>query len=235
MTEPADSLNLLRQKIDALDEQILALLRERMDCVEEVGALKHAQKDQGNFIRPGREAAMLRRLLAQADPRYPAEAITTIWRLLIAASLKLEQSLTLVLPKPLLPAHAEEFILPFYGSFLARKEAHSAKAALQLCAEKPHHIALFPFPAPGPAPAWCHALAASPLHAFAALPFGSPTPHATPTLLAVGMVEPCRAPDHVELILENHTIMIRPADALIPKDGLLLGSYAPPFPFPHSE
>ena len=56
----SEGLDALRQKIDDVDQRLLALLSERGRLVLEVGALKHAE--QSPVWRPEREAQILRRL-----------------------------------------------------------------------------------------------------------------------------------------------------------------------------
>lgn len=83
----------LRQKIDAIDDAMIALLIERAQIVEEVGALKSHSSDSVSFIRPGREATMLRRLMEKTNNAFPKAAIAAMWRIIIGASLNIEQKL----------------------------------------------------------------------------------------------------------------------------------------------
>jgi chorismate mutase/prephenate dehydratase len=67
---PSDNLPALRQALDALDDRILGLLMERAAVVERVAAIK-----TGGPLRPGREAAILRRLLSQHRGALPRASI----------------------------------------------------------------------------------------------------------------------------------------------------------------
>ena len=55
-------LSELREKIDAIDQQILQLINQRASCAMEVARTKIAQGEQGSFYRPDRESLVLRRI-----------------------------------------------------------------------------------------------------------------------------------------------------------------------------
>ena len=57
-------LSELRDKIDAIDQQILQLINERAMCAIEVARTKMAEGEQGTFYRPDRESLVLRRIEA---------------------------------------------------------------------------------------------------------------------------------------------------------------------------
>ena len=57
-------LSELRDRIDAIDEQILALINQRAACAMEVAKTKIAQGEQGTFYRPDRESLVLRRIMS---------------------------------------------------------------------------------------------------------------------------------------------------------------------------
>lgn len=82
-------LSVLRQKIDAIDDQILSLLNQRACLAQEIG---HAKAGQGlDYYNPGRELAVFERLIAQNSGPFPSEAIRRVFREIISASLSLEQ------------------------------------------------------------------------------------------------------------------------------------------------
>lgn len=83
----ARELNDLRREIDAIDDQIHGLLRQRTKIVEEVRAYK---KDERVKIRPAREAEIIYRLFGQHEGPFPKRELFRIWRELIVATLRLE-------------------------------------------------------------------------------------------------------------------------------------------------
>lgn len=92
--EPNDAaaLQALRAEIDALDDRLHDLLMERARIIERV---KRDGGKRGVMIRPGREARMLRRLLARHQGALPPQTIIRIWRELFTGALTIEGGLTI--------------------------------------------------------------------------------------------------------------------------------------------
>lgn len=87
-TDAAPSLDAVRQRIDALDTELLRLIDERASLARVVAAAKQAAGDGGKFgLRPGREAAILRRLIATQRKSADAGLIVGVWQELISDSL----------------------------------------------------------------------------------------------------------------------------------------------------
>lgn len=84
------ALPALRVEIDALDDQLLALLEQRARVVDEVGLAKRAM-GQTVFHDPVRERQVLDRLCARGAGRFPAEAIRAVFREVMSACLSLEE------------------------------------------------------------------------------------------------------------------------------------------------
>ena len=78
-----------RQRIDALDDQILEILNRRAEIVVEVGKTK--QKSHGEYYVPSREKAIYDRLIARNPGPFSDEGIRRVFREIISASLSLEQ------------------------------------------------------------------------------------------------------------------------------------------------
>ena len=82
------SLDVVRQRIDAVDTELLRLVDERASLARIVAAAKQAAGDGDKFgLRPGREAAILRRLVAAERTAANPSLIVRIWRELIGDSL----------------------------------------------------------------------------------------------------------------------------------------------------
>lgn len=89
----------LRNKIDAIDKNIVTLLGERLEIVKQVGHLKQksvASNKIASFIRSGREANMLRNLIKFSENILPPQMVATIWRMIISLSLGIEQNIQLL-------------------------------------------------------------------------------------------------------------------------------------------
>jgi len=82
------SISDLRQKIDAIDGEMLDLLSRRARLAQEVGHTK--VKSATNFFAPERERQIFERLLNENEGPLPPDAIRAIFREIISASRALE-------------------------------------------------------------------------------------------------------------------------------------------------
>ncbi len=73
----------VRKRIDAIDNQILHLLKERFDCALEIGRLKE-QSDRPPWD-PQRERAIHERLAAENQSKFPEKALYSIFHEIITA------------------------------------------------------------------------------------------------------------------------------------------------------
>ena len=92
MTEP--TLDQLRERIDALDEQIQSLLNERASCAQQVAEAKREANADAVFYRPEREAEVLRRVRERNKGPLSDDEIARLFREVMSACLALEQPLT---------------------------------------------------------------------------------------------------------------------------------------------
>jgi len=84
----------LREQIDSIDQQILALLNQRANCALEVAKTKQAQGESGTFYRPDREALVLRRIKELNQNGVLAdETVMRFFREIMSACLALEKPL----------------------------------------------------------------------------------------------------------------------------------------------
>ena len=82
------NLEALRQDIDAVDDRILELLNKRAGLVMEVGRLK--TRENRDFHAPSREREIYERLASLNSGPFPTEAVRSVFREIISASLALE-------------------------------------------------------------------------------------------------------------------------------------------------
>ena len=93
----AENLSHLRERIDAIDRQLLQLLNQRADCAEEVARIK-AETNAGDtpvYYRPEREAQILARLRADNPGPLPDTHVERLFREVISCCLSMEQPLTI--------------------------------------------------------------------------------------------------------------------------------------------
>ena len=88
MGEATESLGQVRDQIDMLDDRIHDLIMERTALVESV--IRAKTGDSAPAYRPGREAAILRRLVGRHEGAFPLLPLIHLWREVIAASLGLQ-------------------------------------------------------------------------------------------------------------------------------------------------
>ncbi|HZV99456.1 MAG TPA: prephenate dehydratase [Methylophilaceae bacterium] len=93
----SDILKQCRDKIDAIDEQLLKLVNERAKLAHEIGNLKNG----GHIYRPEREAQVLRRLIEHNAGPLSNEAVTAIFRSVMSNCRALEKELSVAFLGPL--------------------------------------------------------------------------------------------------------------------------------------
>ena len=81
----------LRDRIDALDAQLIALLNQRAAVALEVGEVK--KHYNAPVFRPEREQQVIARLQGMSDGPLASEHISAIWREIMAASRALEKTI----------------------------------------------------------------------------------------------------------------------------------------------
>ncbi len=131
----------LRAEIDALDDRLHDLLMERARIIERV---KRDGGKRGVMIRPGREARMLRRLLARHQGALPAPTIIRIWRELFTGALTIEGGLTIAVDDKNedLAAVAREH----FGPLVPLRKHRSAAGALNDLTNGTAQAAVMPIP-----------------------------------------------------------------------------------------
>ena len=99
---PTTTLAELRAELDRIDNAIHDLLMQRGEVVTRVG--REGGKS-GVALRPGREAQIIRRLLARHTGDLPIRVIPRIWRELLAATTSMQGSyaVTVCEPNPTAP------------------------------------------------------------------------------------------------------------------------------------
>ncbi|PCI53736.1 MAG: chorismate mutase, partial [Methylophilaceae bacterium] len=105
-----DLLKQFRNKIDAIDEQVLQLVNERAKLAREIGHVK----EDGVIYRPEREAQVLRSMQAKNQGPLSNEAVSNIFRAVMSNCRALEKELSIVFLGPL-GTYSEEAALKQFG------------------------------------------------------------------------------------------------------------------------
>ncbi|MEQ5839349.1 prephenate dehydratase [Paraburkholderia acidicola] len=111
-----DELNLrlkpLRERIDAIDAQLIALLNQRASVALEVGEVK--KHFNAPVFRPEREQQVIARLQDMSAGPLAGEHISAIWREIMAASRALEQTVRAAYLGPI-GTYSEEAMHEYFG------------------------------------------------------------------------------------------------------------------------
>jgi chorismate mutase / prephenate dehydratase len=168
-------LTALRARLDELDDKIHDLLMERARVVESVA---HSGKPAA--FRPGREAAILRRLLLRHVGKLQPSTLVRMWRELLAGTTAMQTAVTVAVFDPARDGTMQAIAREHFG-FLTPVIAHpSVEAALNAVRAGTASGAVLPFPTE--VAAWWPALTATArrLHIIARLPFWADRPDHVP-------------------------------------------------------
>jgi len=194
----------LRAEIDRLDDALHDTLMRRAEVVARIGGLGVKGRSP---LRPGREAAVLRRLLARHSGPMPRSAVARIWREIVAGS-SLQQGGFII---------AVFNTEPGTGYLQAAREQYGALTPMRVHRSPAHAIgdvsvgeavaAVLPLPAEEDGPgSWWTALMHQPedaprIHVVARLPFWERRSEAaTPAAVVVAAVPPDPSGDDRTLI-----------------------------------
>ena len=189
MTSPAaePSLPALRAEIDRLDDALHDLLMQRADVVARLAQSR--AKGSGTPLRPGREALILRRLLARHAGPLPAAALVRLWREIFASSTLMQGNFSVAacIRQP----EQERVVREHFGAGTPVKLHPSGAAALAAVSSGKASLALLPLPqeAEPAEAAWWTRLESPRLQVVARLPFLSAAEHGL-EMLAVAPVPP---------------------------------------------
>jgi chorismate mutase-like protein len=133
----ARSLATLRRAIDSIDDQVHDLLIQRAEVVAEVAGAKVREGGTPVF-RAGREAEILRRLVARNRAPLSAELVVRLWREIMVASNRQQGPLTVAVG----PSSAELARDHFAGAVL--RPVASAAAVLAAVAKGRAQLGVLP-------------------------------------------------------------------------------------------
>ena len=165
----ADPLRAIRAEIDALDDALHDLLMRRAEAVARLAGSR--AKGGVPTLRPGREARVLRRLLARHAGPLPPSAVVRLWRDIFAASTALQGPFSVVVhaTAPAQMRTAREH----FGALTPLGRAPTPASALAMVASGEASCAVLPLPQEDePAEsAWWTGLDSPRLQVAARLPF----------------------------------------------------------------
>lgn len=190
----ASDLAALRAEIDQLDDSIHGLVMRRAAIVQQLADRRI--KGSGPPVRPGREAIILRRLLARHTGPFPRAALVQVWRALINGHTAMQGPFVIAVYNT---APGSGFVSLTREHFGTATPARSLTTPAQvLAAVSAGEAALGVLPMPGTedeAAIWWTALLARDtprVHIVTRLPFWTPRTEGAPRVeaLVVGVMPP---------------------------------------------
>jgi chorismate mutase len=203
MESPPPSLDEIRRQIDALDERIHDALIARAELAAQVRAAKGAG---GATLRPGREADILRRLVARNRGPMPAAVVVRVWREIMTANSRLQGAFCVAVATVAAGGQGVELARDHFGTLTALLPVASASRALSALADGRAQVALVPLPSDTPDDPWWRGLgagAAPHLNILARVPFVADTRGGA--LLVGGQPFDTSSRDHGFAIIETPT------------------------------
>ncbi|HEY6335214.1 MAG TPA: chorismate mutase [Alphaproteobacteria bacterium] len=127
MQNPIRSLEDLRREIDEIDDAIHDLIMRRASLLGDIAVAKGATANGPGsaYLRPGREALVLRRLIARHRGQFPKPALVRLWRELISAPLSLQGAFTAAVYAPDEASTYWDLARDHYGSHTAFVRHHA--------------------------------------------------------------------------------------------------------------
>lgn len=193
---PLPSLAELRAELDRLDDAMHDLLMQRAQVVTRVAALS-AQGRKAPF-RPGREADIVRRLLARHAGPLPRRALPRLWRELFAATISMQGNLVITVCEPDPPGGFVACAREHFGALTPLRVHRSPSHAIAEVSSGAAMAAVLPIPVeeePARAAWWTALLHRDEprIHIVARLPFWTPRSEGAPQARA--LVAAATAPD----------------------------------------
>lgn len=185
MASVEEKLAALRQEIDTVDHQLHDLLMRRCELAVQVGKVKAERQPVGNnpaegakFIRPAREAQILRRLVSRHNGKLPKPVIVRLWRELISALLQVEGPFAVAVYSPDVEPGFWDIARDHYGSRVAVTGFDRVGLVLGAVQDGTATVGVVPLPREDDTdPWWRHLLAAGAPHVMGRLPFGDAGNH----------------------------------------------------------
>ncbi len=178
----------LRAELDRIDNTVHDLLMQRAEIVEYV-----ARSGKPAAFRPGREASIVRRLLARHRGSLPPVSLVRIWRELLAGTTSMQGGFSLAVCDSDPGATFTQLAREHFGALTPLRSTTSAGQALVDVSQGLASVAVLPYPSETDS-WWVALLHHEPrLHIIGRLPFWKPRPDGAPNTQAI--VVASTAPD----------------------------------------
>jgi chorismate mutase-like protein len=147
MPKQNETLEGLRREIDEIDDALHDLLIRRAEVSHAIAKVKQPGALQGKgAIRPAREAAILRRLIARHRGDLPPRVLARIWREIIAASLRVQGKFQLHVYAGENQTAFIDLAHAHFGSLTPIRSHTRPSMVVHACAEEPNSLGIVPLP-----------------------------------------------------------------------------------------
>lgn len=160
MTNANATLDDLRGEIDEIDGAIHELLMRRAVLAEQIGAVKDdSARSEGvggaaAYLRPGREAAVLRRLVERHSGSFPLASLVRLWREMMSSLLRLQGPFSVAVLNVTDNPGFWDLARDHYGSTTPMAPCQSPIQVLREVSEKRATVGVLPFPEEGESAPW---------------------------------------------------------------------------------
>ena len=159
MTYKKKALNLVREEIDQIDQQIQNLLIRRTEIVEKVRAIKEGETVK---IRPSREAEMMYRLTSRHHGNFPKRELCRIWREIIVATLTFEGPFSVAVNDIDNEPGYWDMARDHFGTFTTMVRHSSGRAVVEAVRSQESSVGILPWPTrDDPDPWWRYMVSSS--------------------------------------------------------------------------
>lgn len=172
----------LRREIDRIDDALHDLLMQRVSLTGGV----IASKQGGMPLRPAREAAILRRLVARHKGPFPKAVVVRVWREIISANTGLQGDFAIAVLGSRENGALAELAREYYGQLTPIQLYETAQSVLRAIGDRRAQVALLPMPADEQVKGWWRLIARSGAETpriVARLPFAQTQPPAVEGLV----------------------------------------------------
>src|SRR4051812_26881850 len=184
MAENDEQLAALRREIDSVDTKLHNLLMQRTELAVKVGEVKAQAQPIGRvpsegakFVRPAREAQILRRLVARHKGKLPKSVVVRMWREMISALLQVEGPFVVAVYTPPEEPGYWDIARDHYGNRVPMPSFDRLNHAISAVLDGQATVAVLPLPHEGDRDPWWRRIAVKQPkvpHVIARLPFGDP-------------------------------------------------------------
>ncbi len=163
MVGRSNNIEKIRKAIDAVDDDIHDLLMRRVELTEKAAAANGGSGGSGARlqVQPGREAQLLRRLIARHGGSLPAASVARLWRELVAAMQRLQGEFTVAVCAPVKSVGYWDLARNHFGSATPMSLHRSPQLVIHAVAEQSGCIGILPLPEVDEADPWWPLLAST--------------------------------------------------------------------------